>query len=92
MWGECHVEFALFENQNFPSLSSATEEDLDFHEISSFDDWWHADPFVLECVTSEGLSLDYVRVEFNVPAPSIVTKVEPYAANEVSMSDYCRFA
>ena len=43
--GENHVEFVLFENQNIPSPSSALEEDVDFPEISSFNDWWHVNPF-----------------------------------------------
>ena len=34
--GENHVEFVFFENHNIPSPSSGLEEDVDFHEISSF--------------------------------------------------------
>ena len=46
---------------------------------------------MFECVTSEGLDLDYARVEFNVlPPPSLIKDV-PYAIDGVSMSDYCRF-
>ena len=37
--GECHVEFALFENHNIPSPLSASEGDIDFHEIGSFGFW-----------------------------------------------------
>jgi len=81
----------LFENQNIPSPSYVLEEDSDFHEIGSFDDWLHADPFVFECVMSEGLGIDYARAEFNVRAPPSVIKDEPYATNEVSMSDYSMF-
>jgi len=36
--GHCHIEFVLFENQNIPSPSFTLEEDMDFHEIGSFDD------------------------------------------------------
>ena len=82
----------MSENQNFPSPLSVFEEDSDFHNIGSFDDSWHVNPFVFECVTSEGLDLDYARVEFNAPMPPSVTRGEPYATNEVSMSNYCRFA
>ena len=71
--GESHVEIVLFENHNIPSPSSALAEDVDFHEIRSFDDWWHVGPFAFECVASEGLDLHYVRVEFNAPmSPRIV--------------------
>jgi len=89
--GECHVEFALFENKNIPSFISFRGR-YGFHENCLFDDWWHVDPFVFECVTSKGFGLDYARVEFNVPAPPGIIKDEPYATNEASMSDYCRFA
>ena len=65
---------------------------MDYHEIGSFDDWWHVDPFVLEYVTSEGLDLDYVRVEFKALVPPSVIKDKPYANNGGFMSDYCRFA
>ena len=51
-----HVEFVLFENQNIPSPSSALEEDVDFHEISSFDDWWHIDPFALNVLQLKALT------------------------------------
>jgi len=74
-----------------PSPSSDFEEDSDFHEIGSFDDWSHVDSFVFECVTSECLGLYYARVEFNVVAPSSITENEPYATNVVSMSDYYKF-
>jgi len=40
------------------------------------------DPFVFAYVTSEGLSLDYARVEFNAR----------YVNNEVFMNDCYRFA
>ena len=68
---------------------SAFREDLDFHEIGSFDDWWHVDPFMFEYVMTEGLGLDYARVEFNAHVSSSVTEDKPCATNEVSMSDYC---
>ena len=90
--GDCHVEFALFENKNFLSRFSTSEEDSDFYEIGLFDDWWHVGPFVFECVTSEGLNLDFARVEFDAPVPPSVTKDEPYATNVVSMIDYYMFA
>ena len=90
--GESHGESVLFENQNIPSPSSALEEDMDFHQISSFDIWWRVDPFVFECVTSAGLRLDYARVEFNAPVPPSIVEDTTYATNEVSMSDYCMFA
>ena len=90
--GECHVEFALFEHQNFPSPSSSFKKDSDFHEIDSFHDWQHVDPFMFECIVYEGIILDYARVEFNALAPPSVTKDEPYVSKDVSMSDYCRFA
>ena len=90
--GECHVEFTLFENQNILSSSSTLEEDMDFPEIGPFNNWWDVDPFMFECVTFVGLGLDYVRVEFNAPTTPSIVKDEIYAINEVSMSDYCRFA
>ena len=77
--GKCHVKFASFENQSFPSYSSNFEEDSDFHGIGLSDDWWHVNPFVLECATSKELSLDYARVEFNAPTAPSITKDEPYA-------------
>jgi len=89
--GESHVELALFENQNLPSPSTTFKEDSNFHEISSFGDFWHVDPFVFEYVASEGLGLDYARVKFSAPMPPSVTIDEPYATNEASMGDYCRF-
>ena len=64
---------------------------MDFHEIDSFDNWWHVDPFVFECVTSEGLIVNYARVKFNAPTPHSVIKAKPYATDGVSMSDYYRF-
>ena len=88
---DVNVEFVLFKNHNIPS-PSALDEDMDFHDIGSFDDWWHIDPFVFNCVTTEGLGLDYATVEFNMPAPPSIVEDETYATNEVSMSDYCRFA
>ena len=65
---------------------------MDFHEICSFEDWWHVDPFMFECVTSKGLDLYHARVEFNPPMPPSVVEDDPDATNRVSMSDYCRFA
>jgi len=38
---------------------------------------------VFECVITEGLSLDYATVEFNVPTPPIIVRDETYAINEV---------
>ena len=67
--GEFHVEFVLFENQNIPSPSSALEEDMEFHEFDSFNNWWQVDPFLFECVISKGLGPDYARLEFKAPAP-----------------------
>ena len=90
--GESYVEFVFFENQNIPSSSSPLEEDVNFHDIGSFDDWWHVDPFAFECVTSKGLCLHYARVEFSTPMPPCMIEDETYATNELSMSDYCRFA
>ena len=90
--GESHVELALFENQNLPSPSTTFKEDSNFHEISSFGDFWHVDPFVFEYAISEGLGLDFARIEFNVSMPPSILNEETYATNEVSMSDYCRFA
>jgi len=65
---------------------------MDYHEIGSFDDWLYVDPFVFECVMSEGLGLDCARVEFNALTPSSIIKDESYVTNEVSMSDYYMFA
>ena len=67
--GGNHVEFVLFENQNIPAPLSALE-DVDFHEISWFGDCWGDDPFAFEYVTSEGLGLDYARMEFSALMPS----------------------
>ena len=47
---------------------------------------------MFECITSENLNLDYAMVKFNAPTSSSITKNEPYAINEASMSDYCMFA
>jgi len=47
---------------------------------------------VFESVTSEGLSLDYARVEFNAPAPPSIVEDETYATNGASISGYCMLA
>ena len=48
------------------------------------------DPFVFEYVMSEGLGLDFARVEFNKHAPPSIVEDEPYGTNGNSVSDYCR--
>ena len=61
-------------------------------KIEMKDGWSCPNPFDSDWIWIEDPDLGYANMEFAAPTPPSISKVETYASNESSMSDYCRFA
>ena len=61
------------------------------HEIEMYDYLCHTDPPLFNRVFTKSPDLDYAKAEFVGLVPPSITKDNPYAINEGSTSDYCRF-